>query len=214
MQITIDTTSSTERELRAAAQMLLALCGETASVQKARAVAHGVNPDHHIEPVVRPADLVQEGAVTNPPEVDAAPSEPTAPELDKRGMPYDERIHSAGRSLLANGNWKYKRGVDEALIKQVEAEHLGEQPVEESAAPTPPASLFADSPPPPPPAPAPTAPSGPVTYVELLHFIMENSLDFVKVNEACQKEDVRDFPSLGAQQDKVPAVAERLGFTR
>ena len=54
---------------------------------------------------------------------------PTAPpaasgsvERDSKGMPYDGRIHSASKNKVADGSWRYKRGVDEAVVIAVEAE--------------------------------------------------------------------------------------------
>ena len=44
-------------------------------------------------------------------------------ELDSQGLPWDVRIHSKNKSKLAKDqSWKKKRGVDAALIVQVEAE--------------------------------------------------------------------------------------------
>ena len=43
-------------------------------------------------------------------------------ELDPRGLPHDIRINNKDRKRLANGNWKYIRGVDKALIAEVETE--------------------------------------------------------------------------------------------
>lgn len=48
---------------------------------------------------------------------------PNLGELDSAGMPYDLRIHTSQRSTVKNGTWKYKRGVDDILIAQVEAEN-------------------------------------------------------------------------------------------
>lgn len=46
-----------------------------------------------------------------------------AEELDPRGFPWDERIHSSSRGRLAKGNfWKNRKNLDPALIEQVEAE--------------------------------------------------------------------------------------------
>jgi hypothetical protein len=42
--------------------------------------------------------------------------------LDKRGLPWDARIHSSSKAILSNGNWRNMRGVDAALVAQVEAE--------------------------------------------------------------------------------------------
>lgn len=67
-----------------------------------------------------------EQEVTVPP----ADDEPVAPattatgvELDANGLPWDGRIHSSNRGLMADGTWKYKRGVDrDKLVPEVEAE--------------------------------------------------------------------------------------------
>ena len=46
------------------------------------------------------------------------------PALDGRGYPWDDRIHSESKALLAKApnGWKLRRGVDPALVEQVEAE--------------------------------------------------------------------------------------------
>ena len=46
------------------------------------------------------------------------------PALDGRGYPWDARIHSESKALLAKApnGWKLRRGVDPALVEQVEAE--------------------------------------------------------------------------------------------
>jgi hypothetical protein len=41
--------------------------------------------------------------------------------LDKRGFPFDERIHSPTRKFKGDGNWLNKRGVDKDLLANVEA---------------------------------------------------------------------------------------------
>lgn len=48
---------------------------------------------------------------------------PNMGDLDSKGMPYDLRIHAATRSTVRDGSWKYKRGVDDTLIAQVEAQN-------------------------------------------------------------------------------------------
>lgn len=42
--------------------------------------------------------------------------------LDKDGLPWDERIHSGNKAFVADGTWRKRRGVDEGIIAQVEAE--------------------------------------------------------------------------------------------
>lgn len=44
-------------------------------------------------------------------------------DVDSAGLPYDVRIHSAGKSKIANGTWKLKKGVDKALVDQVNAQN-------------------------------------------------------------------------------------------
>lgn len=44
--------------------------------------------------------------------------------VDKRGIPWDARIHAGTKTKTADGNWKNKRGVDEAERQQIEAELL------------------------------------------------------------------------------------------
>jgi len=55
------------------------------------------------------------------------PPPPSAPqqastEVDSRGLPWDERIHSATKAVTKDGSWRYRRGVDDNLVKQIEGE--------------------------------------------------------------------------------------------
>lgn len=53
----------------------------------------------------------------------AAPSTPASGvELDKNGLPWDERIHAGTKTKLKGGEWKAKKQVDPALVASVEAE--------------------------------------------------------------------------------------------
>lgn len=72
-------------------------------------------------------------------------------ELDKRGLPWDARIHAETKSQIKAGTWKNKRGVDDATIAAVEAELR--------------AVLAVASPNPPLVAPVPPAPPGPTTPI-------------------------------------------------
>ena len=44
---------------------------------------------------------------------------------DKRGMPWDERIHASTKTINADGTWRNKKGVDKELLASVEAALLG-----------------------------------------------------------------------------------------
>lgn len=57
----------------------------------------------------------------------AAPSASVLPvipagDVDKHGLPWDERIHSGTRVKNADGSWRQRRGVDAELVKTVENE--------------------------------------------------------------------------------------------
>lgn len=70
--------------------------------------------------------------------------------FDSAGQPWDARIHSGGKSLIADGTWRIKKGTDPKLIEQVRAEHAAKSAPAIPAAPT---TAPAD--------PAPTAPTAP-----------------------------------------------------
>lgn len=60
-----------------------------------------------------------------PPVQAAAPAGGTqgGVEVDSAGSPYDVRIHSAGKSKIANGTWKAKKGVDKDFAAQIDAQN-------------------------------------------------------------------------------------------
>ncbi len=116
------------------------------------------------------------GTLTVPPAIPSAPGPVVPAELDKRGMPYDARIHASNRAKKLDGAWKNKRGVDPNLVIACEAQNKpGNAPSTAialtaaapaiMAAPAPPAAPTAPPAPPPPPptvgsvAPPAVAPS-------------------------------------------------------
>jgi len=52
----------------------------------------------------------------------AAPQSQSLAEVDKNGMRWDARIHSSSKAKIADGTWKYRRGVTDEEIKRIEAE--------------------------------------------------------------------------------------------
>ena len=50
---------------------------------------------------------------------------PNGVELDAKGLPWDSRIHSSGKTLIKDGTWRYKGGVPPERIAAVEAELRG-----------------------------------------------------------------------------------------
>ena len=136
-----------------------------------------------------PAPDAPAGAVPVPPAppsgvVSATPpapaASPAAADRDVNGLPWDGRIHSSPRKQNADGSWRAKRGVDDALVASVTAELR-----QNAAAPVVPVTVTAVSgpgpmavgdvvtgvpvPPPPPPAPA-AAPalSGPQLFARYM----------------------------------------------
>lgn len=91
--------------------------------------------DGQVKEVFVPADkpVLEQTAVT------------TTVELDKKGIPWDERIHAGTKRKNADGTWSLKKGVDKELAAQIIAEY-------QSAAPSAPATTT-----------APTAPAAPAT---------------------------------------------------
>lgn len=100
-------------------------------------------------------------------------------ELDKHGLPWDNRIHAGTKRKNADGSWTAKRGVDPALVATVEAElrqvmGAAPAPLAQGVAPAPtPVSVAASTTVPPaptgavpqpvapPPAPVPVAGAAP-----------------------------------------------------
>jgi hypothetical protein len=156
-----------------------------------------------------------------------APS--TSTELDADGLPWDDRIHAGSQTKLAKtGQWKKKRGVEDELVRQVEAELRLLMAVPSPAA-TP--SVFAESDaaaaftapmPPVPPATAPefappatlgavTPTSGIRTMAELTKAIIAAGLDMqTDVLPVLQSNGVQSLPLLGARSDLIPAIAAQL----
>lgn len=99
-------------------------------------------PAESIEPVAEeattpleskptPADAAAGFALGAAPESAESPSNASAPELDRDGLPWDSRIHSSSKSQNADGRWKKQRLTAaknmtqeqwDAYIKQVENE--------------------------------------------------------------------------------------------
>lgn len=110
------------------------------------------------------------------PKAPAAPPAPGPVTLDTKGLPWDERIHSSSKKTNADGSWKRRSKIDDALVESVTAELRTTYPATAPAAPKAPpapaadignipASLDRRVPPAAPPAPAaPSAPEQPTDF--------------------------------------------------
>lgn len=98
---------------------------------------------------------------------DDGPAATDAPDRDSAGLPWDERIHSGNKATKADGTWKRRRNIDDALVAQVEAELRGATP---SPAPMAAPTIPLASPPPmapmAAPAPMPIAAPAPAPVVQ------------------------------------------------
>lgn len=130
MKITIDTAQSPTALLNDFTQAIRFALGPNYYIEQADEPAF--TPAELADPAVNlpgapsasaPSTLPTSGAVVTPP---AALNQATATggvELDAEGHPYDVRIHSAGKSKIANGTWKLKKNVDKDLVIQVNAQN-------------------------------------------------------------------------------------------
>lgn len=66
-----------------------------------------------------------------PPPIDIPKPAPRASvsgvETDSKGLAWDDRIHAVTRAVNKDGSWRYRRGVEQTTINQVEAELRGER---------------------------------------------------------------------------------------
>lgn len=133
---------------------------------------------------------------------------PSTPELDKNGMPWDERIHSSNHQLTKEGVWRAKRGVSEELVKQVEGQLKGVTPSKELTK----AFEVIENLPPAPPVVPPSNPMGP--FVALVSRAMAaigaNTLTKARLDEVCQKHGVSSLPALGQRPELVAPIEAEL----
>lgn len=93
---------------------------------------------------------------------DNATDQPTV-ELDKNGIPWDERIHAGTKRKNADGTWSLKKGVDKDLVAQIIAEYRSAAPTAPAAPEKPSAPTATSAPVPPAPPAAPAKPGVPAT---------------------------------------------------
>lgn len=121
------------------------------------------------------------------------------PSLDKKGMPWDERIHSSSKVFNADGSWRIRRNVDPAYVTQIENELRGV-----ALAP----SIV---PPPPPVEPDPT-----LAFVNFVNKITAaqsaKTLHIADVNVQVLKAGLKSLPELATRTELIPAIELALGI--
>lgn len=144
----------------------------------------------------------------SPPPAPAPQAEAGEPlELDINGLPWDARIHSAGRTKNADGSWRNKRGVDEAERERVEAELGGLQNPEPVAPPAPPApapSVFDKTPAP------PAADSQPLTFASIMRRAAAEKKTAADLEAAYAAVGVKNAPGLAAKPELFESFAAAL----
>lgn len=169
-------------------------------------------PDHPLGPTILPAG----GAVMAPPS--GLPGAATAPptvdpnvRVDSEGLPWDERIHSSGKtfykSKAANGApkgaWKLKKGVAAVDVAQIKTELAGGAAAG-TAAPT----------------VTPSTPPGETTeqcadiytWASLVEKATAKGVTPEAMAAACQKYNVPGIIELQDQALLIPAVGKELGL--
>lgn len=172
LQITIDTMAD-EEERENDATILQSLAAFLLTGVAAVSVP-AVNNVVQMTPSDKALEAVAAAAVAAAKQADEDDADDGA-EFDKAGFPWDERIHSSGKTKVQKtGLWTLKRGVDAALVKQVQDEFMNRPAAvqvmpAEAGVPVPPETPSVPAPPPPAPAapqpeqpaavPAPPAPA-------------------------------------------------------
>ena len=153
-------------------------------------------------PLAPPAPVVADVPVDNSVEVDSA------------GLPWDERIHSGGKTKLADGTWRDKRGVGDSEREAIVAEltkvmAIPVPPVIEHTAPTDAegweqlaADIKQNAP----------APAAIKTLPEFVKAVTGAKLGNMMVTEAVKSVGLESITQLGARPDLIPAVAAELGL--
>ena len=133
-------------------------------------------------------------------------------EVDKSGLPWDGRIHASTKARNADGSWRTKRGLDPAVLANVETELKALMAIP-AAGPQ-----LVPAPPPPPPAQqaapaAPAADDGRLAFVALVGrasaAMQAGKLTQEEIQNCCKSIDPNlvALPLLANRFDLVPQVA-------
>jgi hypothetical protein len=136
-------------------------------------------------------------------------------ELDKEGLPWDERIHSSTKNKNEDGTWRVKRGVDKGMLAKVKASLLSTVAAPAAAAtPAPPAAPVQPSLPQMPTPPGlPAVPGANIVnpaYTDFMQFIAQNSPPITTdwLSQVLVAYGIADgqMQSLAHRADLIPAI--------
>lgn len=130
MKITIDTAQSPVALLNELTQAVRFALGPNYYIEQAGNFTDEEenDPNVNMTGATAPSALaaltpVSSGVVAQLPAATTPATATGGVELDAEGHPYDVRIHSAGKSKIANQTWKLKKGVDKDLVVQINAQN-------------------------------------------------------------------------------------------
>jgi hypothetical protein len=241
LQITFDTATVTPREAVALIALLDtvspgALLAAYDAAWEDDAEGTATTPAH----VGMPRAPVDEVTAAFGPADSLSPPPPPEPvqtaggPVDADGLPWDARIHATtadgGGSLTADGRWRKKRGVADALVQSVTLElraalpaspicEADEVPPPPVAVPMPPAQTSESAPPVPaasPALPVSTAPVQPpiVLFQGLMRKVtpLQNSgkLSVIEISGICQSVGVKALGDLLTKPDLIPVVEAQI----
>ena len=141
--------------------------GDMALIRRFLAETADVTPVQiPVPPAIFPPPLQIQVAAVDPVHMQAASPAAAAEDeevdvtgvVDADGLPWDPRIHSSRKQLVADGTWRKRRNTAKELFAEVEAELRGlsavDAPIPAPPPPPPPAAVAFANPAPPPPAAA------------------------------------------------------------
>lgn len=159
------------------------------------------------------AEQPQEPAAAPAPQV--TPTQVANAELDKDGLPWDERIHAGTKTKTQKGIWTRKKGVDDSVFDAVIAELRQQYPAAAASAPataTPPAVTTpgaAAGPTISVPTPAPATP-----YAQLTDWLARNTGEGKQLTPAWVNEQFTangtSLPALATNQEVAAAWLEQF----
>ena len=204
--------------------------GDMAIIRRFLAEAADVTPVQIPAPpaIIPPPPQIQVAAV-DPVHVQAASPAAAAEDeevdvtgvVDADGLPWDPRIHSSSKQLVADGTWRKRRNTAKELFAEVEAELRGLSAVDAPVD----APIPAPPPPPPPPAavafanPAPPPPAAADNQLDL--FIrgvtvkmVDRSLDAAELHRVLAHYNVENgLLGLKDHAGLIPMLAVQFGVT-
>jgi len=147
-------------------------------------------PETFEEPVAPPPPPPPATSVAPPP-----PPPPAAPsvELDKRGLPWDARIHSSSKKFKVDGTWKNLRNLDKEYVKKIEQELLSAQ-----AAPA--ATTNPED------EPAVVQQPFPKLMVDIAKWINSGKISRPDIIAIAQSHGIKSIPLIATRVDLIPTI--------